>query len=172
MVKVADPPIGAGSGATLFVTPRSAEVTTCVSAVDALSFGSGSDVVVLTVAVFDSVEPPASAGSVCSTRVNPALPGGNVAIVQFTVPVAFTAGVVQFQPAGMERLANVVCAGSGSSSTAFAASDGPSLLTVIVYVMSAPAMIGLGWPLFRTEIYALCARTETCPNSRDRNKTR
>lgn len=131
-MNVTAPPIGAGSGAAFFVIPRFEAAWTSVSAVDALSFGSGSLVVVEIVAVFDNVEPFVSAGLVLSTSVKTSLPGENAGRVQLTVPVAPGAGVVQLQPAIELIETNVVPAGSASFRTTFCASSGPSLLIVIV----------------------------------------
>ena len=69
-------------------------------------------------------------------------PEASVAIEQFTVPPAPTAGVVQVNtgPTVCEPATNVDPAGSGSLRATVCASLGPALATVIVYVRLLPAL--------------------------------
>src|SRR4051812_5807465 len=89
--------------------------TTNVPAVLALFSGVGSGVGDEIVAVL-SMDVPAGVPAVTLTvRVNvPEAPPARFAIEQFTVPPEPTPGVVHIQPAGDERLTNVVLAGRGS----------------------------------------------------------
>src|SRR5215212_4840056 len=56
----------------------------------------------------------------------------NVAMVQVTVPPPPAAGVVHVQPAGCDRLTNVVLPGSGSESETPMAGSGPAFPAWIV----------------------------------------
>src|SRR2546423_12577638 len=64
--------------------------------------------------------------------------------VHVTVPVAPTAGVEHVQPTGCTNETNVVFAGRGSENVAPAATAGPLLVTVCVYVMLFPSVTGFG----------------------------
>ena len=104
-----------------------------------------SAVVELTVAVLEIVLPSAVSGLTWTTMVKVAVaPLASEAVVQFTVPVEPTAGVVHVQPAGVAIDWNVVCDGNGSFMVTVAAAFGPALLTVIVYVNVAPGATGSG----------------------------
>ena len=59
-------------------------------------------------------------------------PDARLASVQFTFPVAPTAGVVQVQPAGTDTEANVVFGGVASVKLTAEAAAGPLLVTVCV----------------------------------------
>jgi hypothetical protein len=93
----------------------------------------GSDVVELTVAVFVIVAASGAAGLTCTARMKVAVvPLASEPVVQFTVPVAPTGGIVQAHPVGAVSDWNVVSAGSTSVIATLAAAFGPALLTVIV----------------------------------------
>src|SRR5438067_1767786 len=125
--------------------PRSAWARTVVVAVALLLLVFESAVVELTVAVFEIVAPSAVSGLTWTARVNVAVaPLANDPVVQFTVPVAPTGGVVQDHPAGVGIDWNVVCEGNGSFMVTLVATFGPALLTVIVYVSVAPGATGSG----------------------------
>src|SRR5262245_55525066 len=86
----------------------------------------------------------------CTTSVNAAfVPDAKVGLVQDTVPLAPTTGVVQVQPLviGVSDW-KVVPGGSGSVSVVLVASIGPALLAVSVYVRLLPALTGLGAAAF------------------------
>jgi hypothetical protein len=121
-----------GSGASLFVIARSADVLTVVVEVALSLPEAGSLVVVLAVAVLAMMVPAAIPGSIATTSVKTALPGASVAMEQFTVPPAPTAGVVQDQPPGDVSETNVVPAGRVSDHAVFAAALGPALPIVMV----------------------------------------
>ena len=76
---------------------------------------------------------PAAAPDTCTTSVKLAVAAtSRVAVLQWTVPVLPTAGVVQLQPAGAVSAWKVVLAGIVSSSAALAAGLGPLLVIVSV----------------------------------------
>ena len=130
MVKVSVPFGRLAAGVTVLTIATSGALTT-VDAVALLLAGVESGDVAPTFAVFEIVEP---AGAVVATvSVNePVAAFASVAIVQVTVPVPPTAGVVQLQPPGDESDVNVVFAGSVSVSETLCATVGPLLVTLIV----------------------------------------
>src|SRR6266581_3033675 len=69
------------------------------------------------------------------------LPDATVGLVQVTVPFAPTAGAEQLHPAGAVIDRKTVWAGSGSVIVAEAASSGPALCTVMLYVMPPPGLM-------------------------------
>jgi len=76
-------------------------------------------------------------GAVCPWTVTvPLVP--NCTIEQLTVPLLFSGGVVHVQPGAVTE-SKRTAAGSTSFSTASAASLGPALVTLRVYVIGAPA---------------------------------
>ncbi len=111
-------------------------------------------------AVFDKTVPSGVPESTTTLRVKSADPGGKVAKEQVTVPPAPTDGVVQIHPPGAVSDWNVVPLGRGSCNDTFAASSGPSLETVSVYVSTPPATTGLGFPNLMIETSALCASVD------------
>src|SRR5262245_27484537 len=129
-----------GSSVSLLLSARSARPGTMVLAVAVLSLVFGSAVSEVTVAEFTKIVPPGVVGSICTTSVKVyGPPTASGVIEQLTVPFMPIAGVVQAQPPGLASVTKVVPAGSGSLQLALAASFGPALFTVIVYVMSVSA---------------------------------
>jgi hypothetical protein len=113
------------------VTERSATAFTVVVAVCELLAALESLVVAETVAVL-LIDAAAAAVGV-TTSVNTAdAPLATLGFVQFTVPFAPTAGVVQVHPAGAASETKFTPAGSASLSDALAATAGPLLVTVMV----------------------------------------
>src|SRR4029450_1331075 len=101
----------AGSGESDFRTRRLAPELTVVVAVAELFPAAGSSVDVM-LAVLLTIVPLGVAAFTFTTSAKAPLPfAGSVAMVQFTVPVPPTAGVVQVHPAGDVRDTNVVFAG-------------------------------------------------------------
>lgn len=94
--------------------------------------GVGSVVAELTVAVSLSTVAAGTADPTLTTNVKLALPGARLAMVELTVPVPPTAGVVLDQPPGEVRETKVVPGGSASFSETDVAELGPLLVTVIV----------------------------------------
>jgi hypothetical protein len=129
IVQVIGRPVPYGAADGVFVTERSADGT-FVDAVALLLFGLGSLLPDETVAVLLMLPGVV----VCTVSVNCVLaPAANVGTVQFTVPVAPTAGVVQLNAGPLwDRETKVVPAGSGSFMATVVASLGPALLTVMV----------------------------------------
>jgi hypothetical protein len=130
-------PAVAGSGASVFVTERSAAagggLATVVDAVDELLARLESAGDELTVAVLVITLP---LGVLLATKTpipNPALGvGASEAMVHVTVPPKPTVGVVQFHPAGEAMAWNVVFAGSTSVRTTFSALSLGSFVTEIM----------------------------------------
>src|SRR5436305_1152654 len=99
------------SAGALLVIARSAAWTVAVAV---LLRRLGSEVVEVTVAVLEIVVPSGVLGLTWTTMVNVAVaPLARDAVVQLTVPVEPTAGVVQVQPAGCVSDWKVVSAGRG-----------------------------------------------------------
>ena len=109
-------------------------LVTVVVAVAELLVELGSEVAeLLTVAVLEMVVPSAVAGMTWTTRVKVAVaPLARGDVVQLTVPVVPTAGVVQDQPAGAATDWKVVCDGNGSLMVTLTAAFGPALPTLMV----------------------------------------
>jgi hypothetical protein len=121
---------GADVEGAVFVMARSALALTVDAAVDELFAGFGSALPLVTVAVFEIVEPEAAAAVTFATSVKVALaPLTSVAIVQVTVvvPLQVNAG-----PLFCVTLTNVVPGGRVSVSDTFDASEGPLFVTAIV----------------------------------------
>src|SRR5215212_2341463 len=101
-----------GSGESVLVTARSAEVATVVVAVPVLLPELGSGVVVVAVAEFVMVEPFGTLAPTLTTMVKLGVaPAATVALVKVTVPVPPIAGAEVAQPAGAAAETNVVPAG-------------------------------------------------------------
>ena len=122
----------AGSGESDFRTSRLAPELTVVVAVAELFPATGSSVDV-TLAVLLTTVPLGVAAFTFTTSVKDPLPfAGSVAMVQFTVPVPPTAGVVQLHPAGDVSETNVVFAGRVSESATVVAPAAVRFVTPIV----------------------------------------
>src|SRR6187200_1638995 len=108
------PPATTVAAPAVFVTARSARsAVTVVVAVTLLLPGVGSAVADATVAVLVMTVPPAVAAPTFTTSVNEALaPLASEGLVEVTVPVPPTAGVVDVHPAGAVNETNVVPAGT------------------------------------------------------------
>jgi hypothetical protein len=121
-----------GAVPAFLVIARSAEPLTVVEAVALLFPEAKSAVAVETVAVLLIVEPAALAAT-RTVSVKVAVDAtAREALVQETLPVAPTAGVVQVNPAGDASETNVVFAGSVSARVTFTAAFGPLFVTAIV----------------------------------------
>jgi hypothetical protein len=120
----------------VLVTNRSALVPVTVVVVVALLLaGLGSEVMLVTVAVFVMMVPAGVAALTFAVNANVAVaPLAKVAKVAITVPVPPTGGVVNVAagPEVCTKLTNVVPAGSTSGNDALLAASGPALLTVRV----------------------------------------
>jgi hypothetical protein len=115
---------------------------TAVAAVEVLFAASGSLVALLTVAVFEIVDPPGTELSTFTVSVIVAEPAAmSVPRLQVTVDVP-----VQ-EPCDVFTETNVVFAGMASETETLLASDGPLLVTVSVYVAFEPA-VTLAGPVF------------------------
>jgi hypothetical protein len=127
------------------VIERLAWVWTVVVAVEVLLAVFGSFVAELTVAVFVS-GPAGVAGSTVALIRTTTLPAAAI-VPRLTEPVHGVAGV---QPAPVQYCSLSRAAGSGSLRVTLSASDGPLLVTVIVYVTTLPAMTGSGVTVLRS----------------------
>ena len=144
-------PAVTGSGESVFVTERSADVLTDVLAEDVLLASFGSGVVEPTDARLLMELPLAVLALTFTTSVKTA--GGSLTAYDFvavTPPVPPTAGVVRDHPAGAAIETNVVPVGTPSVNCV-TASEGPALSTVIVYVMLLPAVTGSGESVLVTD---------------------
>src|SRR5207253_1693259 len=125
-----------GSGASDFVTARSARVCTVVEAVPVLLPGVGSVVVVAAVAELLMVAPLAVLALTWTTIVKTAVsPAATVAFEKTTLPVPPTAGglgIVQLAPVVTTADTKVVLAGTASVTVTVCASLGPALVKLIV----------------------------------------
>src|SRR5512132_2316713 len=122
----------AGSGESDFRTSRLAPELTVVVAVAELFPAAGSSVDV-TLAVLLTIVPLGVAAFTFTTSAKDPLPlAGRVAMVQLTVPVPPTAGVVQVHPAGDVRDTNVVVAGRVSDRATVVAAAAVRFVTAIV----------------------------------------
>src|SRR2546422_2453722 len=120
------------SAGALLVIARSA-ARTVVVAMAVLLRRLGSEVVEVTVAVLEIVVPSGVLGLTWTTMVKVGVaPLAEAGVVQLTVPVEPTAGVVQIQPAGLLIDWKVVSGGRASSILTLAAVFGPALVTVTV----------------------------------------
>ncbi len=119
----------------VLVTATSADGAPLTSVVAELVLFSsfGSKVWLDTVAVLVRKVPGAVPLAMCRVSVKFTLsPAVKFGLVQVTVPVPPTAGVVQVQPAGESSETNVIPAGIGSETAVAAASSGPMLNTFSV----------------------------------------
>src|SRR5207253_7462935 len=124
-----------GSGASDFVTARSARVCTVVEAVPVLFPGVGSVVALAAVAELLMVAPLAVLALTLTTMVKTAVsPAATVAFEKTTLPVPPTAGADVLQPLPVVTLAdtNVVLAGTASVTVTVCASLGPLLQRLTV----------------------------------------
>jgi hypothetical protein len=93
----------------------------------------GSDVVEMTLALFEISVPLAVADGTASVSVKlAAAPFASTGVEQVIGPVPPAGGVMQFQPAGAASEVNVVFGGVVSLSVTVCASDGPAFETAIV----------------------------------------
>jgi hypothetical protein len=118
--------------------------STVDEAVSLLSAGVRSSVALAMVAVFVTSVPPTADPDTASVSVNAAFPLLHDAMVHETRPLAPTAGVVHDQPPGEASETKVVPAGSASDSDTAAATAGPLLVAVMVYITCWPAITGSG----------------------------
>jgi len=119
----------------VFVTDKSALVLNVVVDEELLFAGLESIEVEDTVAVFVTVDPPPAAGSERTTSVKVAdSPGCRLGTVQFTIPFAPTAGVVQVavRPEPWAMLLKLRPAGSVSLMATLLACASPLFVAVIV----------------------------------------
>ena len=123
---------------SLLEMDRSAWVLTAVSSVSELFPGTGSVVLLETVAVFEIELVLYAALTVTVTVMLGAAPTASVARVQVTVVAP-----EQLQPAPV-ALTRVVPEGNGSLRERLEALDGPLLVTARVYVRLLPAITGSG----------------------------
>jgi hypothetical protein len=125
-------PAATGLGLPLFVTAKSQSALTFVMTVVVLLLKLGSLVVgsweTEELAVID--ETATVDATLTTTMMAADAPEATLGLVQFTLPVAPTAGVVHDQPAGTEMEAKVVFVGTASVKLALAAVPGPLLVTV------------------------------------------
>jgi hypothetical protein len=130
IVHVTFEPAFTGFGTAESVALKSVEGCTRTSIGNELSLSLGSGVVEFTVAVVLKV--PEAVGGVDAVIVKAAVPGENAGVVHVTVG-AIVPGTIALhvQPAGALTAWNDVPPGSGKTSCTFAASSGPSLLTLM-----------------------------------------
>src|SRR5579862_4591845 len=146
-----------GSGLSVFVTDRSALVSTAVVAVELSFAGFGSAVGLETVAVLLIVEFLSVLGSTVATTVICTEPGGSAVIVPRASVLLAGHGVDGVQPEPMQYVGFWSCDGRLSKSDTACASDGPLFETVIVYVSWLPAITGSGVSTFRSAMSAFAA---------------
>ena len=104
------------------------------------------------------VVPTGVAEGTFTIKVNAAVPPlASELMVQFTLPVPLTAGVVQLQPAGLVIDAKVVLVGTASENVTVVAVAGPLFFSDCVYVMVEPAATVVGEAELVTAISALVA---------------
>ena len=126
------PPAATGLGVPLLVTARSQSTETVVATIVLLLavFGSLVEEVIVEVAV---IVPAATVGATLTpTMMSAEEPDARLVSVQFTLPVAPTAGYVHAQPGGMDTDAKVVFAGIASVKLTAEAAAGPLFVTVCV----------------------------------------
>jgi hypothetical protein len=124
-----------GSGESVFVTARSADVCTVVVAVAVLLADDASPAALAATAVLVIVDPFGVLAATFTTIVNTAVsPAATVALENTTLPVPPTAGAVVLQPVPIVTVAdtNVVLAGTASVTVTVGASLGPLLTKFIV----------------------------------------
>jgi hypothetical protein len=132
-------PAVTGLGLPLLVTVKSQDCCTLVTTVVLLFARLGSEVVEVTVDVAVIVDASTVGATLTTTTMSADVPIARLGLVQVTVPVAPTAGAVQFHPAGAITDWNVVLVGVASTKLTVEAAAGPLFVTVCVYVMSFPA---------------------------------
>src|ERR1700685_1256294 len=126
------PPAATGVGVPLLVTARSQSTETVVATVVLLLavFGSLVEEVIVEVAV---IVPAATVAATFTPMIMSAdAPEARLVSVQFTLPVAPTAGYVHAQPGGTDTEAKVVFAGMASWKITAEAAAGPLFVTVCV----------------------------------------
>jgi hypothetical protein len=112
---------------------KSGPETIVVVKVEVLFSGFGSAVALEIVAVSAKVVPSAVPAGTCAVSVMVAVaPATRLAVVQVTVPLVPTAGLVQAQPVGTDALTKVSVPGSGSVTITDMASSGPTLVAMSV----------------------------------------
>src|SRR5215203_2385264 len=121
------------SGASTWITDRSAKVDTLIVWTPLSSPDWPSDAIDEAVAVFVRRVPAGTEGATATVRLKTAtLPTANEPVEQETVPPAPTTGVLHCQSVGDDTETKVVPAGSGSVHVAAGAASGPLFVTVIV----------------------------------------
>src|SRR5262252_5296368 len=124
-------PGATGEGAPEFATTRSTAAATVVFVVVELFAALGSLVPEDTVDVAAITVPSGVAALTFTvTMMLTAVPEATLGLLQFTLPVAPTAGVVQVHPAGAETAWNVVLAGVACWKVTAVAVAGPLLATL------------------------------------------
>src|ERR1700722_4966599 len=129
------PPAATGLGVPLLVTTRSQATINGVEAMMLVLFpvfGSLGVVVTLEVSTMGLAAAVPVGGTLTTTIMSASAATARLAAVQFTLPVAPTAGAVQLHPAGARTDSNVVLAGVPSVKLRPVAAAGP--LLVIVWV--------------------------------------
>ena len=126
------PPTATCAGLPLLVTARSQEMPTVVFTLAVLLSVLGSLVDDVTEAVSATVPAGILEATFTPIMISADAPDARVAIVQLTLPVAPTAGVVQVQPAGVDTEAKVVLPGIASVKLTEEAEAGPLFVTVCV----------------------------------------
>jgi hypothetical protein len=125
-------PTVTGLGVPLLVTARSQAVATFVTTVVLLLAELGSVVLADTEELAVMVAAVTDEATLTATMMSAEALAARLESVQFTVPVAPTAGVVQDQPTGAETDWNVVLVGIASVKLTDEAAAGPLLVTVWV----------------------------------------
>jgi hypothetical protein len=134
---------------------RSAATLTLVVAAAVLLLESGSAVAEETVAVLVITVPLAvPAVTLTTSEIEPDVDAASVEVVHVCVPVPPTGSGGHVQPAAGVTETNVVFVGMTSLSETELAACGPSLRTVIEYVMLPPTLTGSGESAFVTRRFA------------------
>jgi hypothetical protein len=131
-------PADTGLGVPLLVTVRSQATVTGVATVVLLFAAVGSLLVVVTVEFAVMVPAATVVGTFTTTMMSAAVVAARFGVVQFTFPLAPTAGWVQVQPAGADTDSNVVLTGVASVKLKPVAAAGPLFVIAWVYVMLFP----------------------------------
>jgi hypothetical protein len=156
IVYVNKDPVPYGPAAGVFVIDRSATAAVIVVVAVELLLPAFESLAEVTVAVL-LLGPAGVVGAICTTMVNVAVvPAVSAAIEQETVPAAPTDGFVQMKagPVGCDSETKVVFGGKVSDIVTVVASDGPLLVTVMLYVRFVPAVAVAG-AVLTTEMSAL-----------------
>ena len=125
-------PAVTGLGVPLLVTARSQATVTGVATVVLLFAAVGSLLVVVTVEFAVMVPAVTVVGTFTTTMMSAAVATARFGVVQFTFPLAPTAGSVQVQPAGADTDANVVLTGVASVKLKPVAAAGPLFVIACV----------------------------------------